>query len=206
MNERYYRIRSSVISCTLKFLKRHLREIIICSVIFLLGFITGILTAMEYSSDIDCSNLINKYLYNFLLNEVNFLSLFLSMGIMLVLYVCIVSLLSRNTFFVVLDLILLGLMAYVYGFDLLIICISLGLSGIILGILFWGVLGIVIFELIIIIISIAWRRLREYKKSCIQYSNADYFKLYFFITLLTLLVLLVMCILFSIIHIFVLVE
>ena len=206
MNDRYYRTRSSVISCIVKFLKNYKTYLIIFSIVFLIGIITGILTCMEYSADVTCENLINKYLYNFLINEVNFFSLFLSMGIMLVIVVCLVGILTRNKFFVILDGILLSLMAYVYGFDLCIICNCLGLSGVIFGILFWGVLGVCIFALIIIIFSIACKRVRDYKNSCKSFSNSDYFKLYICITILTLVVLLVMCILFSIIHIFVIVE
>lgn len=206
MNDKFLRAKTIIFNNTGRFLKIYLKYLLVFFVLFLIGFITGILTCSKYISDITCANLINKYLYNFLLNECNFFSYFLSVGLFYLIICLIVILLTRNIFFMIIDCLILMFMAYIFGFDLCIIFCTLGLSGIICGFLFLGLLGLLVFIIFMIILAVAFKRCREKKYICHTFEKKEYIKLYFILIFLSLVVLLVSCILFSIIHIFVIVE
>ena len=173
-------------------------------VIFLISFVTGICTCAGYSADIDCSNLINKYLYSFLCRNISWFSLFLIYSV----YFCLLSLfivfLTRNLFFTIIDGAILALLSYIFGFDVCIICVCLGLSGVLLGIIIGGVLGLIIFSLIMLLISIACKRYREYHRNCID-NNTKYWAIYLGIVVVGILVFFIGCLFFSIIHLFVIV-
>ena len=62
MKKKYERIRYFLERNTGKLLKCYGGYLLVFFIIFLVGFITGIMTASSYSDDLSCENLINKYL------------------------------------------------------------------------------------------------------------------------------------------------
>lgn len=206
MQERFYRAKNSIITNLSKFILRYRVYLLVFFVIFLISFVTGICTCASYASDITCENLINKYLYSFLCRDLSYFSLFLIYSLYFALVALFIIFLTRNIFISVVDGILLALMAYIFGFDLCVIILSLGLSGIILGILVGGLLGIAIFCLIVLMISIATHRYRTQKRMCGDECDTKYWAIYLTIILIAMLIIFIGCLLFSIIHIFVIVD
>ncbi len=205
MQERFYRIKNSISSTASKFIMQYKLYLLVFFVVFLIAFITGISTCAGYASDIECSNLINKYLYSFLCRDLSYISLFLVYSLYFSLLALFIIIFTGNLFFAIIDCILIALASYIFGFDLCVVCLCLGLSGIILGCIVGGILGLLIFFLLILILSIACKRYRDYRRHCYDTGDIKYWKIYLSIILLAMLIFFVGCLLFSIIHIFVIV-
>ena len=176
------------------------------AIVFLIGFITGIMTTVNYLDVVTHENIINKYLIELLTNKSTYLSFFL----MLTLWYLIITILSiwftKNTFFVVFNFIVLLIMAYIWGFDICIVVMTLGLAGVIYGVLILGLLGLFVFLSIIIIMSIACKKFFVTKNHCDNDLTTQYFKTFCIFIVLGIVLLFVMAILFSSIRIFVIVE
>ena len=152
MDEKYQRIKNNIINFSSRFLKNYKYYLLVFFILFLIGFLTGIITASDYSKDLTCENLINIYMYSFLKREMTFFSYFLTMALYFAILLLFTTLLVRNKFMIVINTIILVLIAYIFGFDLCILMICLGLAGVILGALFIGLLGIVCFGVYILIL------------------------------------------------------
>lgn len=206
MKTKFSRIKYSFFNWISRFLICYRSYLLVFFIIFLIAFITGIMTCSHYSSSITCEHLINKYLYDFLTKESTFISYFLKLSAYyIILFLCIIFL-SKNLFMIIVNCFLIFFMSYIYGFDLCIIILSLGLSGVIFGILILGVLGVFLFLTFLLIISIATKRYFVNKKSCDGVQSGSYLRLYLMLIIVSEIILFVMCLLFSIIHIFVIVE
>lgn len=189
-----------------KLLKLYSSYLLVFFVFMLIGFITGILTASKYSELIECEHLINKYLYRFLLNDINFLSYFFSVSIiLLIIFICIICF-TRNKFCIGLNFLLTLIISYIFGFDLYVVFISLGFAGIVLGIIVYSFIGFSIFILIIFIQSFVCKNCIDSKKSCLILSKSDCRKVYLICIFLSFLMIFIWSILFSTIHIFVIVD
>lgn len=206
MKTKFSRIKYSLCNWISRFLICYRSYLLIFFIIFLIAFVTGIMTCSHYSSSITCENLINKYLYDFLIKDSTCISYFLKLSAYYIIISLCVVLLSKNLFLIIVDCFLIFFMSYIYGFDLCIIILSLGLSGVVLGILILGVLGVLLFLIFMLIVSIATKRYFINKKSCDGVQGSTYFKLYLLLIIVSEIILFVMCQLFSIIHIFVIVE
>jgi len=206
MKEKIYRIKNIIFCNTSKVVLFYKNYLLVFFLLFLIFFITGIMTCSHYISSVSCDNLINTYLCSFLKNESRYFSFFLIMSIYFVCISLIIIIFTRNYFFVILNSVILSLMSYIYGFDLCIVIMCLGFAGIILGSLILGVLGISIFICIIFIMSIATKRLKERKSTCCSLEKSDYLRLYITFIILGILLIFLMSFLFSIIHIFVIVD
>ena len=203
MNENCIRAKYHIYSLIRKFWLEYKVYIIIFSILFLLAFTTGILTCSKYSDIIEVDRLIDKYLLNFLKLEINFFTYFIYLTVFYLLYALFVIFLTRNKFFIVVDVIIFLLLSYILGFDLFIIISSLGLAGIICGILFRAILGIVLFYLIILIIAVAIKR---YKMRCYCVTHKEIYKAYFILILFGIVTIFLFAIMFSVIHIFVIID
>ena len=206
MKEYFERLKGILSNIIFKFFSCYKIYMLVFFVVFLIGFITGIMTSASYASSIDCEHLINSYLYNFLIRESTMFGLFLTLAIYLCIVFVLMITLSKNMFLIVIDSILLFLMAYIYGFDLCIIIVTLGVAGVFFGILIWGLLGVLLFFILISLLSLICSKVREEKRSCSSNEKSYYVKAYIVFLIISLFVLFLMCILFSIIHIFVIVE
>ena len=85
---------------------------------------------------------------------------------------------TRNKIFYIINIIIIFLISYIFGFDLCIIVATLGLSGVILGVFTLGLLGILVFITLMIIMSIACKRCKEKYTYCHSYENSTYYKMY----------------------------
>lgn len=206
MNEYGFRIKNLIFTYANKLLRFCGRYLFVLFVFFLIGFITGIMTSSRYVSDISCDNLINKYLCAFLKKESKYISFFLILSVYYLIVSLFIIIFTRNRFFVVLNVILLTLLSYIFGFDLCIIVTCLGLSGVILGVVFWGLLGVIVFVTLMIITAIACRRCKDRRSACQSFDNSGYIRMYLLFVVIGLIVLFLMVLLFSIIHIFVIVD
>lgn len=204
MDEKYQRIKNNIINFSSRFLKNYKYYLLVFFILFLIGFLTGIITASDYSKDLTCENLINIYMYSFLKREMTFFSYFLTMALYFAILLLFTTLLVRNKFMIVINTIILVLIAYIFGFDLCILMICLGLAGVILGALFIGLLGIVCFGVYILILSIQAKKVL-YKMHC-EEEKLYFLKCYLILSAIWLIIMLVSIMLFSIIHIFVIVE
>lgn len=206
MKQLYSRFFDYFFACASKLFVKYKYYLLVFFILFFISFMTGILTCAAYMSDISCDNLINGYLLGFLKNESGYFSFFLICSIYFVVVSLIFILFTRNLFFVVVNTIILCVMGYVFGFDACIIVVSLGLAGAILGTLVFGAMGLIVFGIYIMILSIAICRYREYKKSCTSVDGKSIRWMFFSLIVLGIVFIFVLCLLFSIIHIFVIVD
>ncbi len=184
----------------------HKGWLFVFSIVFLLTFITGIMTCVHYLDIVTYENLINKYLINLLTKKSTYLTFFLMHLLWLLLGVIFIVLFTNNIFFVVVDFVFLALMSYIWGFDICIIVMTLGLAGIVYGVVLLGVLGVIIFFLIMFIMSVACKKFFVTKNICDNETKKKYFKLICVLVLICVAILFVMSLLFSSIHIFVIVD
>lgn len=203
MSEKSFRIKNQLQSILSNYFKLFKWRIILLCIIFIIAFITGILTCIEYSDIVTCENLIDKYLYSFLKNEINFLSYFLTIAIFYLLINFICFLCVNSKLFTIINYVIFSLVSYIFGFDLCIIFLSLGLSGIILGVFFRGVVWVLVFFIYILFLA----TISHYtfsKDRCVDKKSL--FKLYLILSFVALIVLFVSIILFSTIHIFIILD
>lgn len=204
MEGKFERIKNNVMSLASRFVKCYKGYLLVFFIVFLIGFLTGIFTCSSYVEDLTCENLINTCLYSFLQNEMTFFSYFLTLSIFFIIICTFTIFLVRNKFMIAINVILLFLLSYIFGFDLCIVIMCLGLSGIIFGVLFYGLLWLVIFIFYMCIMSIFCKKAIS-KERCVETFKSMFLSALYFI-LLSLIVLFVSCLLFSIIHIFVIVD
>lgn len=206
LKEKFLKFNDQIKLSLLKILNYHKGWLVIFFAVFLLSFITGIMTCVHYLDVVTYENLINEYLIKLLTKDSTYLTFFL----MMLLWFCVVTiacvLLTKNLFFVIVDFVILGLMAYIWGFDLCIIVMTLGLAGVIYGVLLLGVLGLLIFFVIILVLSVACKKFFITKNICDSEVKRDYFRLFLVLIFCGTAVLFVMSLLFSSIHIFVIVD
>jgi len=203
---RVYKLKTYIINNTSKILRIYGKYLLVFFILFLICFITGIMTASKYVDDLTCKNLLNKHLYSFLLNDINFFSYFLSISIYCAIIWILAIILTRNNFFIILNFIVFMLISYIFGFDLCVICVCLGLSGVVIGILIYACVGIPLILLFMLYFSIVCKECRDNKRGCSRLSAKDKRYLFLILFILFLFLLLVWSILFSIIHIFVIVD
>ena len=206
MREKWWSCKNYFYQCIIKLLKQYKYYLLVFFLLFLISFITGILTCSNYASDISCDNLINKYLLSYLTKERSYLSFFLMMGVWFLLIALFFVCFTCNAFMSVVDTIILSLISYILGFDVCVITVCLGLAGVIFGILVYAMIGILIMILLVVIMSLATRRLRERRLSCDNVSSGQYIKLYIAFIVLAEIMLFVMSVIMGVIHIFVIVE
>ncbi|MGN0960807.1 MAG: hypothetical protein ACI4PF_01255 [Christensenellales bacterium] len=206
MKEKWGRIKYTILGETGKLFGIYKYYLLVFFIIFLICFITGILTCASYSADISCGNLINKYLHSYLCKDTTYIGFFLMLSLYFLIFTLFITLLTRNVFIIIIDGIIFVFFSYILGFDVCIIVISLGLAGVIFGILIYGLLNILIFINIILIISIACKRVKDRKKMCHTFDNSQYIKIYIFLIVIGEILLFLLSILFGIIHIFVIVD
>lgn len=199
----FYKIKNSFsykISCLLR---DNIRWFISFVCTFLIGALTGIFTASKYAADLEPSNLINEYLYSLLTKDKAMLSYF----IILVVYFTLVSLfvifLTRNRLMILVDGLLLFFMSYIWGFDICVIFVSLGLAGIILGFICNVILGLIFFLNLCLIFAIVAKMKTCEKKP--YYKQNEYVRLYVVLWLIGIVILFLISLIFSLIHIFVIV-
>lgn len=200
----FYRTSSVIWARTERIIKAYKGFLILFFALFLLGFITGIFTAGGYASDLSAESLINEYLYKVLTKNTKSITYFLILTFYFSLVVVFSGVFTRNIFFVVVDGIIMLLSSYVWGFDITIIFVCLGLSGIILGFLTYGVLGVMFFINLSLIFSVS-SSLSFKRRNC-EISGRGYFSLYLSLFLVGVIYLFLISIIFSLIHIFVIVS
>ena len=202
MSEKSFRIRNQFNSILNNYFREFKGRIILLCIIFIISFITGILTCIEYSDVVTCENLIDKYLYSFLKNDMNFFSYFLMVALFYLLLGLLCFIFASSKIMCFINCCIFSLISYIFGFDLCIIIITLGLSGIIFGILFRGVWIFVLFIYILylaVVTKIAFSKDRCFDKKSL-------FKLFLILSFISLLILFVTIILFSTIHIFIILD
>ena len=204
MEGKFERFKNSCFSITSRFFKNYKNYLLVFFIVFLFGFLTGIFTCSNYVADLTCENLINKYLYSFLCGDMTFFSYFLTLSIFYIIICLFTILLVRNKFMVVINVFILFLMSYVFGFDICIVIMCLGLSGIIFGVLFFGLFFLCVFLMYMCIMSIICKAVINIEKC--EYTFKVVFINCLYFILASLILLFLSSLLFSIIHIFVIVD
>ena len=205
MREKFLKFKHYFLEFIKRLIKNHKYYIVLFVVLFLISIITGIITCAKFADDLTCENLINIYLYSFLKKDYTFFSLFLILSVFFIIICFFTIFLIKNRFLLFFAILLFVLGAYIFGFDLCVVILCLGLSGIILGIIFWGIGGILLFLSYIMLFSIVIKN--NFSKNCAGcYERNSYKKLCFLLVLVGLIILFFMCFFFSIIHIFVIID
>ncbi len=204
MNDKYYRIKNSVFCQIGNLFVAYKRYLLVFGILFLISVLTGVLTASKYSSVLEQENLINRYFHSFVCNDINFFGFFLMMSLIFVAWCLVIVLLTRNTFFVVVNVLIFMLFAYIFGFDLCVVIICFGLIGVILGLLVQLIFGVLIFVVIMLLLAISIKRFRNHNLCRLSQKN-EYLHLYLWLTVVGLVLLFLFCLSFSIFHIFVIV-
>ena len=206
MKDAVCRFYDLVKNCLIRLTNNHKGWLISFGIVFLTAAITGIMTTINYLDIVTCDNLINKYLLELLAGERSYISLFLISCFWLLLTILFVIWFTKNIFFVVMDFLLLSVLSYIWGFDICIIVMTLGLAGVVYGVLVLGLIGIIIFSIIIYIFSIACKKFVTTKNTCPTELNRQYLVVFLCFTVVGILALFVMSLLFGSIRIFVIVE
>lgn len=205
MKEKYIRIKYLLLYNLHKLWSEYKIYILVLSVFFLIGFVTGILTCSGYSKDLSPDNIINIYLLDFLKRDLNWISLFLIISIYFILLCFLTVMFVRNKLMLLIMIIISTLLLYIFGFDLCVLIVCLGLSGIFFGIVFYGIIGLLIYFLYIIMLSIISKSIIS-KKINDRYCNKVRFKECVIFSLIGVILIFFMVFFFSVIHIFVIIE
>ena len=205
MKDKLYRLKNSIMFETGKMLSFYKGYLLVFFIVFLIFFITGIMTSVHYLDSITYEHLINDYLLEFLTKERGFWGYTLILSAWYLGVCCFVIFTTRNGFFVFIDGIILSLGSYIFGFDVAIMVVSFGLSGVIFGIFVQGFLGVLLFFLIILIMSVATKRYIVLRKNC-SAIDKNCFGVYITIIILGIGIIVINSIVFSVIHIFVIVD
>jgi len=206
MKEKFYKIKNNFFLTLVKILRYLKVYLILFGIVFLITFITGIMTCVNYLNVVSYENLINKYLMNYLSKESTYLTFFLMMSLWFVVVSLLSYLLTKGYFFIVVNFLVLAIMGYIWGFDICIIVMTLGLAGVVFGVLILGVLGFLLFFVIVLILSLVSKKFTTYKNFCDNESRKNYFKLLILFLIIGILIIFIISILFGIIHIFVIVD
>ena len=206
MKSKFYKMRTSLLHETNKLFKYYRGYLFLLFVIFLICFITGIMTCSKYSSSVTHEHLINKYLSFYLTKESTYVGFFLTLSAYFLIINLFVILFTRNMIVAVIDVVIFALLSYIVGFDICIIIFNFGVAGVLFGILVLGLFQLVILLIIMLIISIAIKRIREFKKSCEGMPKTYFIKVYCLLLSVGVIVIFLMSILFGVIHIFVIVD
>lgn len=206
MKEKFLKFRDNAFLGFIKIVTHHKGWIFLLSIVFLIAFITGIMTCVHYLDIVTYENLINEYLINLLSKKSTYLTFFLMMLFWFLVLILTIVLFTKNIFFVITDIILFALMTYVWGFDICIIVMTLGLAGVVYGVLLLGILGVSLFFVIILAIAVVCKKFFITKNICDNETKSNYLKLFCLFILLGTAILFVMSFLFSSIHIFVIVD
>lgn len=206
MKEKWCRIKYTIFGEASKLFALYKYYLLVFFIFFLIAFITGIMTCSHYSADITTDNIINVYLLGYLKKDSSYLSFFLMLSVYFLIFSLFIVIFTRNQFISIVQCVIFILFSYILGFDTCVIIITLGLSGIIFGILVYALLSILIIINIIILMSIACKRLKDRKKSCQTFEHSQYVKLYILFIIIGEILLFLLSILFGIIHIFVIVD
>lgn len=199
----FYKIKNLSYSQIARVLRVYRWYLIIFFGLFLLGYITGIFTAGRYSGDLSCENLINTYLYNLLTKDTKTITYFIIISVYFLIVSLFFIIFTRNKFMIVIDAILLLLIGYVAGFDICVIFICLGLSGIVLGFISYGVLGLLFFANLCLILSLSSKM--AMCKSNMEIRDKGFFKFCFLLILVGIIYIFLISFIFSLIHLFVIV-
>ena len=202
MNDKFERIKNNCFSIASRFLCCYKYYLLVFFILFFIGFLTGIFTCSGFAKDLEVEHLINPYLYDFLKNEMTFFSYFLTLAVYFLILSLFTVICVRNKFFIGLNAVILALLAYIFGFDLCVVIICLGIAGVILGIVFMGLLGVLVFSIYICMLSLICKRILK-DKNCDD--KKIFLKTILFLILLALIVIFFYCLFFSLIHIFVIV-
>jgi len=202
MGGKFFRIKNGISNICLNFFKEYKFRIIFISLISLIFIITGILTCAQYSDIVTYENLIDKYLFSFLKRDTDFLGYFLTVFVFYLLINFLIIVCSSSKFFVIVCHIILCLACYVFGFDLCIIMLTLGLSGIIYCILFRVIWIFVIFNIIILLSVVSFHVFA--KSNCIPKKYL--LKLFLILAIVSAIILFLSIFLFSSIHIFIIID
>lgn len=203
MSDKWFRIKNNLKSIASRFFVCYKYYLLVFFIAFLIGLLTGIITCSGYAKDLSPSSLINKYLYSFLTKDCTMFSYFLILSVYFILLSLITIFLLKNKVMMIFNIFLLSILAYIFGFDLCIVVICLGLSGVILGVLFIGVLQILVFLIYMCIMAIVANRAIS-KEKCTD--GKEFWKICLILMCLAIVILFLSVLFFSIIHIFVIVE
>lgn len=206
MNRNWCRIKSNIVAMASKAWTYYRAYLLAFFVVFLIAFITGIMTCAQYVDSIKTDNLINKYLYEFLTKERRVWSYVLILSIWFVGIVLCEVIFTRNKLVIVIDTLILALLSYITGFDACIVVTTLGLSGIVFGILVQGLLMVTILVLIIFVMAIVSKTVCLKKKTGCCSPLPSVWQPCCFLMLLGVGIIALYVVLLSIIHIFVIVD
>lgn len=172
--------------------------------LFIIAFITGIFTASRYIDDISYDNMLCTMLIDFLKRDKGIFSLFFSYSIWYLTFILFIVFFNKNIFCGIVNVVVLFFFSYIIGFDLCVIIVSFGLTGIIFGVFVYGLFSILAFLSLIIIISLSFKRFRLKYSLCGE-ERKELMCNYILFAVLGLASILLACILLSIMHIFVII-
>lgn len=205
MKEKYIRLKYFLLYNLRKLWTEYKIYILVLSVFFLIGFVTGILTCSGYSKDLSTDNIINVYLLDFLKRDLSWISFSLILSIYFIILCILTVVLVRNKLMIVIMAIVSMLLLYLFGFDLCVMIVCLGFAGIFFGIVFYGIIGLLVYFLYIIMLSMIAKSIMLKKindKYCIKVG----FKFCFLFCILGTILIFMLVFFFSVIHIFIIIE
>ena len=206
MKEVFCRFGNTIKYWLISVINNHKGWLVAFGITFFVAAITGIMTTINYLDVVTYENLINKYLMELLANKRSYMSFFLIMSLWFLLVNVFLIYFARNVFMVVVDFILIAILSYIWGFDICIIVMTLGLAGVIYGVVVLGLLGIIINSMIVGVASCVSKKFFTFKNNCDEDIKRQYCVVFLVLILFGLCVLFVMSFMFCSIRIFVIVD
>lgn len=177
-------------------------EIILFCVIWCAGFIFGIVMGSKIGGDLEIDRMSNIYIVAFINIEISYWNL---IGIELV-YVIIIFLLSyvfnKMLAFQIINFILTIFFAYLFGFDLVVAFVCFALFSKICFLLFYVLIGIIIYLISCVMLGIGFKVYKvnkKYGRFCFGEGN-DLFIVMLLLCILMIVLLLVQALLLSFVH------
>lgn len=205
MKDKLYTFRSNFIFEASKILSYYRWYLLVFFIVFLISFITGASTCTHYIDSITYENLINKYLLEFLSKDKGFWGYVFILSAWFVGICLVVMLFTKNKIFVVIDILILSLCSYIFGFDVTVVILSFGLTGIIFGVLVQFICGLLLLFLLMFLLAYVVKRLFVFRGNCITIDN-QWWRVLSLIIIAGIIVIIINTVLLSGIHIFVIVD
>ena len=177
-------------------------EIILFCIIWCVGFIVGIIMGTKIGGDLEIERMSNTYIVAFINIELSYWNL-IGIELLYVIAIFLLSFVFNKMFaFQIINFILTILFAYLFGFDLVVAFVSFSLFSKICFILFYILIGVLIYFISCVMLGIGfkiYKSNRKYGRFCFGEGN-DLFIIMMLLCVIMIILLLVQALLLSFVH------
>ncbi len=193
-----------------RYLAEYKAILIVCAIFLFLGIFTGVLTAIKHSGSLELSNLSDVNFVDFLKGDKGTTGLIFPYLLSFVINVCIIIFINFKPWLILVNFLVLLAKGYTFAFDITILIVLYGFSGIINVLFIILPFEILIGLVLIVISSFAIKRNIHIKKYGInntcKNSKINYAKTYWFLIIIGVVFILLKCLLMPLVRITIIVN